>query len=263
MLRPFLRISYDHCYYMPGILEICCTSFESAEIAAEGGADRIELCDNLFEGGTTPSAGMIRQIKDKVDIGVYVIIRPRGGDFVYSADEYMIMQDDIKLCREIGVDGIVSGVLLANGDIDVERTKRLVGLAGEMDFTFHRAFDLVRDPEKSLQDVISTGASRILTSGLQNNVVQGREMLKNLVELAGENIKIMAGGGLKSSNIEDIIDNTGCREFHTTAKVWVDSRFSYQSDVKMNGLADIPEDKLMRASIEEVIKLRSIIDDKI
>jgi len=248
---------------MSGILEICCTSFESAEIAAQGGANRIELCDNLFEGGTTPSAGMIRRIKDKVDIGLYVIIRPRGGDFVYSDDEFMIMQEDIKLCRENGVNGIVSGVLLANGDIGVERTKRLVGLAGEMDFTFHRAFDLVRDPEKSLQDVISTGASRILTSGLQNNVVQGREMLKNLVELAGENIKIMAGGGLKSTNIQEIIDNTGCREFHTTAKVWVDSRFSYQSDVKMNGLADIPEDKLMRASIEEVIKLRSIIDDKI
>jgi copper homeostasis protein len=248
---------------MTGILEICCTSFESAKIAAEGGANRIELCDNLFEGGTTPSAGMILKIKDKVDIGLYVIIRPRGGDFVYSDDEFRIMQKDIQFCHDIGVDGIVSGVLTIDGDIDVEHTKQLVELSGNMDFTFHRAFDLVRNPEKALQDVISTGTSRILTSGLENNVVEGSEMLKDLVELAGNDIKIMAGGGLKSANIQEIIDTTGCNEFHTTAKVWVNSTFIHQSDVKMNGSADIPQDMIMVASLEEVKKLRNIIDGKI
>ena len=245
---------------MPGILEICCTSFESANTAAAGGANRIELCDNLFEGGTTPSAGMIQLIKDKVDISLYVIIRPRGGDFVYSTAEFTIMQEDIKLCQEIGVDGIVSGVLTAAGDIDIERSKQLVVLAGAMDFTFHRAFDLVGDPVQSLQDVISTGAARILTSGLQNNVVEGRKMLKNLVDLAGSEIKIMAGGGLKSANINEIM-STGCREYHTTAKTWISSKSSCQSAVKMNGSADIPEDKRMVVSLEEVQKLRSIIDD--
>ena len=244
---------------MPGVLEICCTSQESAEIAAAGGADRIELCDNLFEGGTTPSAGMIQAINDKVDISLYVIIRPRGGDFVYSADEFMIMQEDINHCQKIGIDGIVSGLLLANGDVDVERTNQLVELSGKMDFTFHRAFDLVRDPEQALQDVICTGAARILTSGLQNNVVEGREMLKNLVELAEGNIRIMAGGGLKSANIGEII-SSGCREYHTTAKTWVNSTSNYQTGVKMNGLADIPEDKRMVVSLQEVQKLRSIID---
>ena len=247
---------------MPGILEICCTSIESAEIAAKGGAERIELCDNLFEGGTTPSAGMIRQIKDKVDIDLYIIIRPRGGDFVYSADEFLIMQEDIKYCRRIGVDGIVSGVLKADGSIDIERTKQLVERSGDMDFTFHRAFDLVRDPKQALQDVISTGASRILTSGLQNNVVEGSKMLKQLVQWAGDDVKIMAGGGLKSSNIEEVIDTAGCNEFHTTAKVWANSTFNYPTDVKMHGTTDIPEDKIMVASLEEVKKLRSIIDDK-
>jgi copper homeostasis protein len=233
---------------------------ESVETAAAGGADRIELCDNIFEGGTTPSAGMIQQIKDKVDIDLHVIIRPRGGDFVYSVDEYMIMQEDINYCRKIGVEGIVSGVLLANGDIDVERTKQLVELSAAMDFTFHRAFDMVSDPEQALQDVISTGASRILTSGLKNNVVEGREMLKKLVELAGSDIRIMAGGGLKSANIGEIL-NSGCREYHTTAKTWVNSPSEYQTGVKMNGSADIPEDKRMVVSLEEVQKLRSIIDD--
>jgi len=244
---------------MSGILEICCTSFVSAKTAAEGRADRIELCDNLFEGGTTPSAGIIQRINDHVDIGLYVIIRPRGGDFVYSADEFIIMQNDIKLCLEMGVDGIVSGVLTPDGVIDVERTKRLVELSGEMDFTFHRAFDLVSDPGQSLQDVISTGASKILTSGLQNNVVEGSKMLQKLVGLAGNDIKIMAGGGLKSTNIEEII-NTGCKEFHTTAKTWINSKASYQSVVKMNGITGIPEDKRMVVSLKEVQKLRSIID---
>ena len=245
---------------MSGILEICCTSFESAKIAAKGKADRIELCANLFEGGTTPSAGMIKLIKDKVDIGLYVIIRPRGGDFVYSADEFIIMQEDIKLCKEIGVDGIVSGVLTADGDIDVPRTKQLVELSGEMDFTFHRAFDHVRNPAQALQDVITTGAARILTSGLHNNVVEGHDMLKYLVGQSKDDIKIIAGGGLKSANIKDII-STGCQEYHTTAKTWVESNSNLQTAVKMNGSLDIPEDKRMIVSLAEVQKLRSIIDD--
>lgn len=244
---------------MPGILEICCTSLESAKFAAEGGANRIELCDNIFEGGTTPSAGTIQQINDNVDIGLYVIIRPRGGDFVYSADEFMIMQQDIRFCGEIGVDGIVSGILTADGDIDVDRTKQLVALSGEMDFTYHRAFDLVSDPKQSLQDVISTGASRILTSGLQDNVLEGRKMLQKLVRLAADDIKIMAGGGLKSANIAEII-TTGCNEFHTTAKTWVNSKANYHTPVKMNGTTDIPEDKRMVVSLKEVQILRSIID---
>lgn len=245
---------------MTGILEICCTSLESAGIAALGGANRLELCDNLFEGGTTPSAGMIQQIKQKIDIDLYVIIRPRGGDFVYSAEEFAVMQDDIKYCRDQGVDGIVSGVLTTDGDIDVERTKLLVELSGVMDFTFHRAFDLVRDPARALQDVISTGASRILTSGLQNNVIEGSQILAKLVELAGEDIKIMAGGGLKSANMEEILE-TGCKEFHTTAKTWVNSKSIFQTEIKMNGATDIPEDQHMVVSLAEVQKLRSIIDD--
>jgi copper homeostasis protein len=192
---------------------------------------------------------------------LYVIIRPRGGDFVYSAEEFAVMQDDIKYCQDQGVNGIVSGVLTTEGDIDVERTKLLVGFTGVMDFTFHRAFDLARDPARALQDVISTGASRILTSGLQNSVIEGSQMLAKLIELAREDIKIMAGGGLKSSNIEEIITTTGCKEFHTTAKTYLQSLVNYQTGVLMNSSADIPEDKRMLASIDEVRRLRKILND--
>ncbi len=244
------------------VLEICCTSIESAKIAAEGGAQRIELCDNLFEGGTTPSFGMIHQLKEKVDIDLYVLIRPRGGDFIYTADEFNIMQQDIKICAERGVDGIVSGLLTADGSVDVSRTRKLVELAGTMDFTFHRAFDLVREPEQALPDVITTGARRILTSGLQNNVLDGAIMLQNLVSLAGNNIVIMAGGGLTSGNMTAVIASTDCREFHTTAKTWVATDSTHKSLVKMNGIPGIPEDKKLIASLQEVQELRRILDEK-
>jgi len=246
---------------MAGILEICCTSLESAEIAVAGGANRIELCANLYEGGTTPSAAMIKLIKQKVDIGLYVIIRPRGGDFVYSDDEFMIMQEDISYCQEAGVDGIVCGILTADGDIDVGRTRQLVELCGEKDFTFHRAFDLVNNPAVALHEVISTGAKRILTSGLRNNVVEGNSMLQKLVELAGNDIIIMAGGGVNLDNIEELIATTGCLEFHTTAKTWINSNANHQSEVRMNGIPEIPEDKRMVTSIDIVRRMRNILDN--
>jgi copper homeostasis protein len=246
--------------FMPGILEICCTSFQSALIAQQEGANRIELCDNIFEGGTTPSLGMISQVCNKLDIDCYVLIRPRGGDFNYSDDEFEIMKSDIQSCKEAGVEGIVSGVLTPQGNIDIERTKELVALSGEIDFTFHRAFDLVSDPEKSLKEVISTGAKRILTSGLQNNLVEGIPLIQNLLIWAKNDIKIMVGGGLNSNNITEIIEQTGCQEYHTTAKTWVDNNIEYDSMLKLNGSSDIPENKQMLASPIEIRLLRDIID---
>lgn len=245
---------------MPGILEICCTSFQSARIAQHEGANRIELCDNIFEGGTTPSRGMIRQVCYKLDIDCYVLIRPRGGDFNYSIDEFEIMKADIQSCKEVGVEGIVSGVLTSQGNIDIERTKELVDLSGEMDFTFHRGFDMVSDPEKSLKDVIRTGAKRILTSGLQNNLVEGVPLIKDLLKWAKNDIKIMVGGGLKSNNINEIIEKTGCQEYHTTAKTWVDNNIEYETMLRLNGSSDIPENMQMLASPNEIQQLRDIID---
>ncbi|MEN8250156.1 MAG: copper homeostasis protein CutC [Bacteroidota bacterium] len=245
---------------MKGTLEICCTSYESASIADSAGADRIELCDNIFEGGTTPGPGLISRVCDNLNIDCYVLIRPRGGDFVYSDDEFEIMKADIRYCKEQGAEGIVSGVLTETGEVDVERTKQLVALVGDMDFTFHRAFDLTVDPQKALHDVIKTGASRILTSGLQNNVVEGKVMLRDLANWAGSDIKIMAGGGLKSSNFREVMDFTGCKEFHTTAKTWKFNQPKKGNDVPMNGAKDIPEDKVMVVSAEEINKIKEILE---
>lgn len=245
---------------MTQFLEICCTSFQSALVAQQNGANRIELCDNIFEGGTTPSAGMIQQVCTDLSIDCYVLIRPRGGDFTYTDVEFEIMKADIRFCKEAGVKGIVSGALKPDSSIDVKRTKELVDVAGEMDFTFHRAFDVGEDPEKSLKDVIRTGAKRILTSGLQNSVLDGLPLIQNLLKWAKNDIKIMAGGGLNSSNISEIIELTGCQEYHTTAKVWTDDASTYNTLVRLNSSPDIPENKQMLASADEIRLLKDIID---
>lgn len=245
---------------MGRILEICCTSFESARNADQSGADRLELCDNIFEGGTTPSLGLIKKVKKQLKIKLYALIRPRGGDFCYSADEFEIIKYDIDSCRQEGVDGIVSGVLNIDGTIDVVRTKELVIRSQDMDFTFHRAFDLVKDYRKGLEDVIATGASRILTSGLKENVVDGAATLKDLLERSNGRIIVMAGGGLNSKNIQKIIDETGCNEFHTTAKKWINSSSQVKPNINLNASKDIPETMKMVASTDEIDKLKIFIN---
>ena len=167
-------------------LEICVDSVESAINAQKGGATRVELCDNLPEGGTTPSYGTILNARQNLDILLHVIIRPRGGDFLYTTREYEIMLRDIEMCGEIGADGIVIGLLNADGTIDVERTQQLVKAADTMAVTFHRAFDMCSDPLKGLEDIILTGATRILTSGQKDTVPLGSELISTLVKQAGE-----------------------------------------------------------------------------
>ncbi len=158
-------------------LEICVDNIDSAITAQEAGADRVELCNNLPEGGTTPGLGTIRTVRANISIGLHVIIRPRGGDFLYSASDFEIMKRDIEICGENGVDGIVVGILLPDGNIDVERTARLIELSRPMSATFHRAFDLSCDPLKGLEDVISTGAHRLLTSGQRNKAEEGLQLI--------------------------------------------------------------------------------------
>jgi copper homeostasis protein len=199
-------------------LEVIAFNIDSCTIAEETGAHRIELCDNPGEGGTTPSYGMIRKAREKTSIQLYPIIRPRGGDFLYTEDEFSIMMQDIQLCREIGCDGVVIGLLKPDGTIDGVRTAKLVHAAYPMGVTFHRAFDRVKDHVSALESVIDCGCERILTSGLRPGVNEGCGIIRLMVEQAEERIIIMPGSGLRAKNLAAIARETGAKEFHSSAR---------------------------------------------
>jgi copper homeostasis protein len=211
-------------------LEICVDSVQSAIAAQEAGASRVELCANLAEGGTTPGLGTIVSARENIDIGLNVLIRPRAGDFLYTDLEFDIIRKDLDICGEHGADGIVIGLLRADGTIDLERTARLVEMAHPMSVTFHRAFDMCRDPEEGLNDIIASGANRLLTSGQKNIAMDGLEVLKKLVVQAGQRIIIMPGSGISESNIEVIAERTGASEFHLSARKVIDSLMTFRKD---------------------------------
>ncbi|MEI7662615.1 MAG: copper homeostasis protein CutC [Bacteroidota bacterium] len=196
------------------ILEACVNSAASAVEAQRGGADRVELCENLHDGGTTPSAGSIRFARKNLHIGLFVMIRPRGGDFLYSDDEFEIMKDDIRVAKELGADGVVFGILLPDGTIDKQRMKVLVDLARPMGITCHRAFDMTADPFGALEDLIALGIDRVLTSGQQPTAPQGESLIRDLVARAAGRIIIMPGSGVKEHNIARLAETTGAQELH-------------------------------------------------
>ncbi len=241
-------------------LEICVDSIESAINAQSAGADRIELCDNLYEGGTTPSFGMIASVRENLSIGLHVIIRPRGGDFLYSDPEFDIMRRDIEMCGEAGVDGVVIGILRNNGMIDTERTSKLIELAQPMSVTFHRAFDVCSDPVEGLEEIIGTGAARVLTSGQKNIVTEGAELIKQLINLADKRIIVMPGSGLDEFNIEKMARYTGATEFHLTGRKTVDSGMIFRREgIPMGGIAGIPEYSRKIADTEKIINIIKIL----
>ncbi|MES2708828.1 MAG: copper homeostasis protein CutC [Verrucomicrobiota bacterium] len=200
------------------MLEICIDSVASALAAAAGGADRVELCAGLPEGGTTPSAGMIRAVRQAFPGGLMVIIRPRGYDFLYSEAEMEVMLHDIATARDLGADGVVIGCLMADGQVDAGRCQRLIAAAGPMDITFHRAFDMTRDLPEALEKIISLGISRVLSSGGQRDVPAGISRLAALVEQAGGRAVLMPGGGVTEMNLGEIVRATGVREIHLSAR---------------------------------------------
>lgn len=203
---------------------LCCKEIEKA------GAYRIELCANPKEGGTTPSPGLIISARKALSLELYPIIRPRGGDFYYSEAEFEVIQADVLFCKNIGCDGVVTGMLLKDGRIDTKRIAEIVKMASPMQVTFHRAFDRTADPYEALEDVIRAGCARILTSGLQPTAMGGRDMIKKLVRQAGNRIVIMPGSGIRSLNIREIAELTGATEFHSSAGTTSGSKMEYQNE---------------------------------
>ena len=211
-------------------LEVIGFNIENSLLAQAAGAHRIELCDNPCEGGTTPSYGLIKAARKQLHIELYPIIRPRGGDFLYTNAEYEIMKADLLLCKELGCDGVVIGILNANGSVDKERCKLLVDLAYPMGVTFHRAFDRTNDPSNALEDIIEIGCERILTSGQMPAALDGIDCIVQLVQQADDRIIIMPGSGVRSDNIVNLAEKTGAQEFHTSARVSLDSNMKYSNE---------------------------------
>jgi copper homeostasis protein len=242
-------------------LEVCVDSLESAINAQIAGADRIELCSNMIEGGTTPSYGTVVSVRNNLSIDIHVIIRPRGSDFLYTDPEYDIMRRDIEVCGEAGANGVVLGMLLSDGYVDVERTYRLVEYARPMKVTFHRAFDMCQYPGKGLEDIISSGADRLLTSGQKRDASEGSEMIASLVKQSENRIIIMPGGGIDETNISSIARTTGAFEFHLTGRKVIDSEMIYRkSGISMGGVPGIKEFSHRVADTEKIANIIKILN---
>ncbi len=244
-------------------IEICANSVESAVKAQEGGAYRVELCAGIPEGGTTPSFGEIRMARQLLhQTRLHVIIRPRGGDFLYSPLEQEIMLHDIKVARQLGADGVVFGCLTAEGKVDIPTMKKLMNAVGNMDVTFHRAFDMCCNPYEALGQIIDLGCTRILTSGLEANAVKGIPLLKELITQADNRIIIMPGCGVNPNNILQIAEETGAKEFHFSGRSSYESKMVYRNPkVSMGGTVkieeyqkDVTDPEIVKAAINQLAR---------
>jgi len=212
------------------LLEICAGSLTSALNAQTGGAHRIELCDNLTEGGTTPSPGTIRQVKKLLKIPVFVLVRPRPGDFLYSAEEIEAMKEDILFCKEQRAEGVVLGLLKTDGSVDIDRCSDLIQLARPMQVTFHRAFDMTRDPFEAMEDIIRLGCEKILTSGQAASAIEGSDLISSLIIKAGKRITVMPGGGISEYIVAELVRKTGAQEVHASLRSPVESKMNFRND---------------------------------
>lgn len=240
------------------ILEVICFNIESCIIAQASGAHRIELCDNPSDGGTTPSFGFIKSARKILSVELYPIIRPRGGDFLYSNHAFNIMKTDVRLCKDAGCDGVVFGILNGDGTVDKERCSQLVELAYPMAVTFHRGFDRTSDPFKAMEDIIEIGCERILTSGQHPTAMEGAGLISQLIQQANERIVFMPGSGVNSGNIADIAKQTRATEFHSSARIFVHSEMEFNNPIMKEDphhvSADAVEIKKMLDSLNQLQK---------
>ncbi|CAB4487021.1 unnamed protein product [Rhizophagus irregularis] len=235
--------------------EVCIDSVQSAVNAENGKASRVELCSNLVEGGTTPSSGMIAAILERIKIPVMVMIRPRGGDFCYSDDEFKVMCLDIQHAKLLGAHGVVFGILKPDGNVDIDRVSKLVDFAKPLKVTFHRAFDMTNNPFKALEDIISIGGiQRILTSGHDSTVLEGLDTIIKLVKQANDRIVIMAGGGIRESNIERILSAIELKEIHVSASTTIPSAMEYKISTIHMGRAYYNSEYMINVVSEERLK---------
>jgi copper homeostasis protein len=234
-------------------IEICTFSVQSSIDAQNAGANRIELCGGMGDGGTTPSAGLISLVRKNIYIDLYVMNRPRGGDFCYSDTEFQVMKQDIELAKQQNVDGVALGILLPDGSIDIKRTQELVAFASPLKVTFHRAFDMCQDPMQGMEDIIKTGCVRILTSGQKPTAVEGIAVLQEMQIKANNRIEIMAGAGITDQNISTLLEK-GIKHVHLTAKKYYPSKMQFrQSNISMaSTLQNNDEYRIMEADIEQI-----------
>jgi copper homeostasis protein len=234
-------------------LEIAVFNIQSAFLAAEAGADRIELCENAPEGGTTASFGTLKFARDKISIPIFPMIRPRGGDFLYRDEEFEVMQKDVLLGKELGFEGVVFGLLNADGSVDITRTAKLVELAYPMEVTFHRAFDRAADPFQALEDIIECGCTKILTSGQLPNANDGKTLIKQLTEKADDRIIIMPGSGVRSENIKELAKFTGAVEMHSSARKNMASQMQFVKESMKENMQSVSVD------VEEIKRMKDAI----
>jgi copper homeostasis protein len=238
----------------PILVEVCANSMASALAAQQGGANRVELCSDLLEGGITPSIGIIQAAREFLQIHIHVLIRPRGGDFCYSRDEFDVMRRDIEAARRLGVDGVVFGVLDEGGQVDLPRMRELISCARPLSVTFHRAFDMTVDLPRALEDLIQLGVERVLTSGGEKNVEEGLPRLSSLVKQAGGRISIMPGGGIHEQNIQRVLETSRAREVHFGATGVVQSRMTFRNPRVCMGSPEFPAEYAHRLTQYQRVK---------
>lgn len=242
------------------LLEVCVDSVESALAAKEGGADRIELCSNLVVGGTTPSTALFKAIKHYGDIPVHVLIRPRFGDFCYSDYEFEIIQEEIRMFRELGAEGVVIGCLNPQGALHMEQMKRLMEEAKEMSVTLHRAFDVCLNPLETLNQAMELGIHTILSSGQKNTCMEGKDLLKELILLSKGQIEIMPGGGVTAEVLGELATYTKAPAYHMSGKVVLDSPMMYRKEGVTMGVANLSEYEIWQTSKVKIQQARQVLD---